>query len=158
MWTDWGKKVIEQAKLDGSNRIALVEKNVGYPNGISIDLKNNRVYWCNAESDVIESVDLDGTNRKKLAIASKFIGHPFSIAVFKNYVYWTDWQKRAILRADIDGKNVIKIREQYMSLMGLRVFHKDAQPAGTIIFFCVVSLLIKCTRVQSYSAFRTSYK
>lgn len=131
LWTDWGKKVIEQAKLDGSNRIALVEKNVGYPNGISIDLKNNRVYWCNAESDVIESVDLDGTNRKKLAIASKFIGHPFSIAVFKNYVYWTDWQKRAILRADIDGKNVIKIREQYMSLMGLRVFHKDAQPAGS---------------------------
>lgn len=55
-WSDWNKEApkIERASLDGSDRIILFSKGLGWPNGIALDLGNDKIYWCDAKTDRIE--------------------------------------------------------------------------------------------------------
>ena len=60
-WADWGDNPkIERANLDGSDRVAIVTTDLGYPNGLALDYESNRLYWCDAKLDRIEYVDFDG--------------------------------------------------------------------------------------------------
>ena len=64
-WTDWGKQPkIERAGLDGSLRVTLVNTSVAWPNGITIDFHDKKVYWADARLDKIEEMNLDGRNRR----------------------------------------------------------------------------------------------
>ena len=40
--------------------------NLGWPNGLAIDLEERKLYWGDAKKGCIEVSDLDGRNRKKL--------------------------------------------------------------------------------------------
>ncbi len=54
-WSDWGKKAkIERSFLDGSNRIVLVNQDIYWPNGIALDLQQEKIYWSDAKTDKIE--------------------------------------------------------------------------------------------------------
>lgn len=44
--------------MDGSDREVWVSTDLQWPNGLSIDYKANRLYWCDAYVDRIESVDI----------------------------------------------------------------------------------------------------
>lgn len=45
-WTDWGASPrIERAGMDGSHRQVIIESNVKWPNGLTLDLERKRVYW-----------------------------------------------------------------------------------------------------------------
>ena len=131
IWTDWGKKKIEKAKLDGSDRTDLVADRVGYPNGVTIDMKTGRIYWCDAELDKIESINMNGTDRRTI-ITSPHIVHPFGISTFGGYLYWTDWGRRMILRSRLDGHEIISLRNHSLSLMGLQVYDQERQQ-GTVL-------------------------
>ena len=64
-WTDWDKHPkIERAELDGSYRITLVNTSVAWPNGITIDFHEQKLYWADAKLDKIEIMSLDGSNRR----------------------------------------------------------------------------------------------
>lgn len=127
IWTDWGKSIIERASLDGSNRVTLVKKDIGYPNGVTIDMETNRVYWCDAQLDIISSVNLDGTNQTRVKVASDSVVYPFGITTFRGNLYWTDWGKRAIMQAKTDGSEGRAIRHNYLSLMTIVVYHEERQ-------------------------------
>lgn len=63
-WTDWGEKPkIERSGMDGSNRITLVDKNINWPNGITIDYETKMVYWVEANYHFIHRMNMDGSNR-----------------------------------------------------------------------------------------------
>jgi low density lipoprotein receptor-related protein 5/6 len=55
-WSDWNEKApkIERAALDGSSRVRLIDKELGWPNGIALDLERGKIYWCDAKTDRIE--------------------------------------------------------------------------------------------------------
>ncbi|KAJ8874700.1 hypothetical protein PR048_025566 [Dryococelus australis] len=55
-WSDWNEKrpKIERAAMDGSERMLLASTNLGWPNGITLDLKRSKIYWCDAKTDKIE--------------------------------------------------------------------------------------------------------
>lgn len=55
-WSDWYEKApkIERASLDGSSRVRLIDKELGWPNGIALDLERDKIYWCDAKTDKIE--------------------------------------------------------------------------------------------------------
>ena len=138
IWTDWGNHRIEIARLDGSWRTALVNSSIGYPNGVSYDFKSKRVFWCDAKRDKIEYINLfplfgANNSRGEIPLKSREIVHPFGITVFNDYIYWTDWGRRAILRTDMNGSEVTVIRDRHLSLMGLRIYHKDRQ-VGELCF------------------------
>ena len=63
-WTDWGRAgKIERAGMDGSERRVIVgPEQVSWPNGISLDLVMDRLYWVDAKLHQISSSDLEGSN------------------------------------------------------------------------------------------------
>lgn len=64
-WMDWGSRPkIERAALDGSDRQVLVNESITWPNGLTIDYTERRLYWGDAVEDRIESCNLDGTGRR----------------------------------------------------------------------------------------------
>ena len=88
-WTDWGQSPhIGVAFMDGSGAKVLVE-NMKWPNGITLDWPNGRLYWVDAKLGTIESVAINGNDRR--VILADLVKHPFSIAVFEDKLYWSDW-------------------------------------------------------------------
>lgn len=68
-----------------------------WPNGLTIDRAESRLYWNDAKLGNIESSDFTGKDRK-LIISN--LPHPYGLIVVGNHVYWTDWQSKALHRAD----------------------------------------------------------
>jgi low density lipoprotein receptor-related protein 5/6 len=64
-WTDWGTPVpkIERASMDGKNRKILVETDLEWPNGLTLDYEKKLLYWIDAKLQYIAVVDWDGYNR-----------------------------------------------------------------------------------------------
>lgn len=124
-WSDWYEKnpKIERSNLDGSERIAIItNNNLGWPNGITLDLENKKIYWCDAKIDKIEFSNMDGTDRRDLI--NDNIPHPFGLTLMGDYIYWTDWQKRTIDRVHKEtGTNREVIIDQMADVMGLKAIN-----------------------------------
>jgi Low-density lipoprotein receptor repeat class B. len=80
-WTDWvsstsQKGKIEQAWMDGTNRKSLIESHLQWPNGLSIDYVEKKLYWCDAFLDKIERAGLDGSKREVCSMADCWFGLP----------------------------------------------------------------------------------
>lgn len=115
-WTDWGQNPrIERAGMDGSHRQAIVTYDVKWPNGLTLDLTQSRIYWVDAKLNIISSCKYDGSDRKLILHSSVALRHPFSISTFEDWVYWTDWERHTIYKANkFNGKNLINITPLHM--------------------------------------------
>ena len=139
-WTDWGKHPkIERAELDGSHRITLVKTSVVWPNGITIDFHEQKLYWVDAKLDKIEIMNLDGSNRR--VILDSKLPHVFGFTVLGDRLFWTDWQRRAIESVNKKtGNNRNMILDSVPDLMGLKAVNLDL-PLGKVVFFVCYSLV-----------------
>lgn len=64
-WTDWGEPAaIVTASMDGTNDKPFVSNDIHWPNGLTIDFPNQRLYWTDAKKMSLESIRLDGTDRR----------------------------------------------------------------------------------------------
>ncbi|XP_048835137.1 low-density lipoprotein receptor-related protein 1B-like isoform X4 [Brienomyrus brachyistius] len=89
-WTEWGQTPgISRARLDGSQRVALISSNIAWPNGISIDYEEDKLYWCDARTDKIERIDLESGEGREIVLSASGVDM-FSVAVFGPYIYWSD--------------------------------------------------------------------
>lgn len=68
-WAHWssinpldGK--IYSTHMDGTNNNLFIKDDIYKPNGLTLDLQENLLYWCDQSLNRIESVDLDGKNRR----------------------------------------------------------------------------------------------
>lgn len=52
--------------LDGSERKAIVETSLFWPNGLTIDYPAQKLYWADAKHHVIETSALDGSGRRRV--------------------------------------------------------------------------------------------
>lgn len=63
-WTDWGETPrIERAGMDGSTRKVIVDSDIYWPNGLTIDLDEQKLYWADAKLSFIHRANLDGSLR-----------------------------------------------------------------------------------------------
>ncbi|KAL0629600.1 hypothetical protein AAY473_002925 [Plecturocebus cupreus] len=63
-WTDWGEMPrIERAGMDGSTRNIIVDSDIYWPNGLTIDLEEQKLYWADAKLSFIHRANLDGSFR-----------------------------------------------------------------------------------------------
>jgi low density lipoprotein receptor-related protein 5/6 len=63
-WTDWGEAPrIERAGMDGSTRKIIVDSDIYWPNGLTIDLEEQKLYWADAKLSFIHRANLDGSFR-----------------------------------------------------------------------------------------------
>uniref|UniRef100_A0A8C2DL15 Low density lipoprotein receptor-related protein 2a n=1 Tax=Cyprinus carpio TaxID=7962 RepID=A0A8C2DL15_CYPCA len=94
-WTDWGDKAfIGRVGMDGNNKSAIITTKIEWPNGLTIDYTNDKLYWSDAHLNYIEFSDLDGNHRH--TVYDGILPHPFAITVFEESVYWTDWNTRTV--------------------------------------------------------------
>ena len=121
-WTDWGNDPkIERARLDGTHRVILVNSSIAWPNGITIDYLDRKIYWADAKLDKIEVMNLDGSQRK--VILDDKVPHIFGFTLLGDRLYFTDWQRKAI---ESVNKRTGKDRQTIISspdLMGLKAIN-----------------------------------
>lgn len=79
-WTDWGEEPrIERAGMDGSNRQIIVHQQIYWPNGLTIDLEEQKLYWADAKLSFIHKANLDGTAR---SVSSFFLSYSQFISLY----------------------------------------------------------------------------
>lgn len=93
-WTDWGNNShIGVAFMDGKYPRVLID-DVHWPNGITLDWPNGRIYWVDAKLQIIESAKITGKDRR--VVLQDMVQHPYGIAVFEDRLYWSDWETASI--------------------------------------------------------------
>ena len=68
-WSDWGDKPkIERAGMDGdeATRKVIVDTDIEWPNGLTIDYESRILFWADGKHSFISSVDFNGHNRVKV--------------------------------------------------------------------------------------------
>uniref|UniRef100_A0A665ULI1 EGF-like domain-containing protein n=1 Tax=Echeneis naucrates TaxID=173247 RepID=A0A665ULI1_ECHNA len=131
-WTDWGNPAkIEKAGLNGGDRSALVSENIEWPNGITLDLLNQRLYWVDSKLHTLSSIDVQGGGRRTLIIDEDRLAHPQGLTVFEEKVFWTDISNNAILSANrLTGNDITPVAEHLSSPEDIILYHDLKQPAG----------------------------
>lgn len=131
-WTDWGNPAkIEKSGLNGVDRTALVTDNIEWPNGITLDLVNQRLYWVDSKLHTLSSVDVQGGGRRTLIIDEQQLAHPLGLTVFEEKVFWTDVSNNAILSANrLTGEDIRPVAEHLSSPEDIILYHNLKQPAG----------------------------
>ncbi|XP_028589278.2 low-density lipoprotein receptor-related protein 8 isoform X2 [Podarcis muralis] len=129
-WSDWGDVAkIEKSGLNGVDRQVLVMDNIEWPNGITLDLLNQRLYWVDSKLHLLSSVDFNGSNRKVLISSVDDLSHPFGLAVFEDRVFWTDLENEAIFSANrLNGLDISILAENLNNPHDIVVFHELKQP------------------------------
>lgn len=52
-WTDWGEHAkLERSAMDGTDRVVLISQNLGWPNGLAIDMAGSQLLWADAHTEV----------------------------------------------------------------------------------------------------------
>ncbi|XP_062904698.1 low-density lipoprotein receptor-related protein 1-like isoform X1 [Mobula hypostoma] len=135
-WTDWEEEEIdnmtgriERAWMDGSNRQLFVTTMMLWPNGLTIDLTTEILYWCDAYYDHIERIFLNGTGRT-IVYAGKEVNHPFGLSHYGKFIYWTEYTNGSIFQLDLLTRNVTLLRKERPPLFGLRIYDVQQQLQG----------------------------
>ncbi|XP_039499245.1 low-density lipoprotein receptor-related protein 2 isoform X1 [Drosophila santomea] len=128
-FSEWDRPAnITRANTDGSGLLVFKNVTLGWPNGLSIDFKEDRVYWCDALLDHVQHANLDGTDIK--TVNSRLVRHPFSIVIHNDWMYITDWRLDAIIRLHkLTGEQEeMMVREpQTNRLYGVKVYSHEVQ-------------------------------
>ncbi|XP_072505606.1 low-density lipoprotein receptor-related protein 8 isoform X3 [Notamacropus eugenii] len=129
-WSDWGDQAkIEKSGLNGVDRQVLVLDNIEWPNGITLDLLSQRLYWVDSKLHQLSSIDFNGGNRKVLIFSVDALSHPFGIAVFEDRVFWTDLENEAIFSANrLNGLEISVLAENLNNPHDIVIFHELKQP------------------------------
>ncbi|XP_015601419.1 vitellogenin receptor isoform X2 [Cephus cinctus] len=122
-WSDWGLQPhISKAGMDGKDGEPFITENLVWPNSLTIDYPNQRLYWVDAKLKIIESVGLNGRDRRVVLHAA--LEHPYSLAIFENRLYWSDWRLKHIQSCDkFTGKNQSVLIKQRDTIYGIYIYH-----------------------------------
>ena len=136
-WSDWGETaMIERASMDGQARTVIISDNLIWPNGITIDYAEDKLYWADAFLDKIEYSNLDGTNRSLLETQQNGVFHPFSITIENELLYWTEWQSASIFATHkLNGQDILVINPSDLFFLpnGIEAVTPNRQPQGTVV-------------------------
>ncbi|KAL6038747.1 hypothetical protein STEG23_008240, partial [Scotinomys teguina] len=130
-WTDWGEvPKIERAGMDGSSRLVIINTEIYWPNGLTLDYEERKLYWADAKLNFIHKSNLDGTNRQ--AVVKGSLPHPFALTLFEDTLYWTDWNTHSILACNkYTGEGLREIHSNIFSPMDIHAFSQQRQPNAT---------------------------
>lgn len=133
-WSDWDKSDprIERCSMAGEYRQTIIRVDRlfgGWPNGLTLDYAQKRIYFIDAQSDSIHTTNYDGSDHHLVIRDQETLSHPFSISLFENYVYWTDWRTNSVMRANKwNGSDVTAIDRTSSQPFGIQILHSSRQP------------------------------
>lgn len=135
-WTDWGEYPrIERCGMNGDldTRKVLVDSDIVWPNGLTLDYAEKRLFWLEAKLGYIASTDWEGNSRKTIFVGDKqTLPQPFAITMAAGVLFWTDWETNSIYSYNITLDHVEKVKvRRKLSPMDIRVFEPTRQPHST---------------------------
>lgn len=142
-WSTWASVyqptgLIESAWFDGTHRITIVnvtQKHLHWPTSLSIDLQENKIYWCDPLIPSIERMNLDGSKRELIYEDAQDRFYPLSMEYFNEYIYWTDNVRggiRKIKLADAlvqstPANRYITLSEEKPLVYNMKIFNQSAR-------------------------------
>ena len=116
--------------LDGSERSVLINSNLHWPNGLTIDYDNSILYWCDTFANKIESLNYINTEKTRNVIFSKneLVSRPYGLTMFENHLYWTQYTNANIIKFDLITNKTKILRNENPQLFEIKVFSKKRQP------------------------------
>lgn len=128
-WTDWGENPrIERIGMDGTNRSTIINTKIYWPNGLTLDTANKRVYFADSKLDFIDFCYYDGTGRQQVIAGSHYLLHPHSLTLFEDTLYWTDRQLNRVLSAHkFKGNNQTVVSHLISQPLSIHVHHPSLQ-------------------------------
>uniref|UniRef100_A0AC35TMH7 EGF-like domain-containing protein n=1 Tax=Rhabditophanes sp. KR3021 TaxID=114890 RepID=A0AC35TMH7_9BILA len=128
--SDWSSHAfIASANMDGSEFKRIITDGIVWPNGLTVDVYTNKIYWGDAFLDSIQSADLDGQNRNFIIQNPAQVPHIFGMTVSNSYLYWTDWTTKGIVRANKKtGANLEILAQTALLPYSIKLYHPSAQP------------------------------
>lgn len=129
-WTDWGESPrLERAGLDGTRRSTIINTKIYWPNGITLDIPNKRIYFADSKLDYIDFCNYDGTGRHQVLANSHYLLHPHSLTIFEDVIYWTDRQlNRVTSTRKFRGGNQTVVSHLVSHPLGIHANHPVLQP------------------------------
>ena len=122
---------IEAASMDGDNRRILVSRGLYSPNGLTIDEKNNWLFWVDSHFDTLEYYDLERHTITTLLGSSSILYHPFGLTSLNDTLYWTDWYRYAVYQADKTTASNPKVLVSGLSQpMDIHAYDRDEKLPG----------------------------
>ncbi len=91
---------IEVASMDGGDRRILVRRGLYYPNGLTLDDKNSRLYWLDIYLDTLEYYDLQRHTITTLLDRSSVFTRPFGLTSLDDKLFWTESFWDVVYQAD----------------------------------------------------------
>ena len=82
--------------MDGDARETLFDTDLVWPNGITVDYLEQRIYWTDALLDKIEYSNVDGTGRTLLESNITGLVHPFAVTLEGDILFWTEWSENKV--------------------------------------------------------------
>ena len=117
--------------MDGNqdSREVIINDNIFWPNGLTLDYEDSKIYWADAKLHYIHSCDFDGSNRRTVIQGS--LPHPFALTLFGDTLYWTDWHTRSIYSCNKrTATEAVVVHEDIYSPMDIHAFDEKRQPSG----------------------------
>lgn len=125
-YTSWHLQAyIGRMNLDGSNFTMILnwENSIAWPNALTLDYINDRLYFADAHLDYIDVVDLDGKNRKTILKGVR-VPHVFALSLFEDTLFYTDWNLKGVFKCNkFNGSDWTVIRNTTHRPYDLHVFH-----------------------------------
>ena len=125
-WTDREDNTITKGKTDGSTSTILHNTDINNPNGITLDLSSQRLFWANSGNQRIETSFTDGSNRMILIASTQAWG----LSIFGGILYWAQWNPQRVKVASVNSTNTNITASLTSSLLptGTAVISKHKQP------------------------------
>lgn len=130
IWTDWGESPkIERASMDGdkASRKVLVTERIFWPNGLTVDIENNLIYWVDGNLHFLDVMNLDGTGRRTIL---KDLHYPYSITYINKKLFWSDWTVGSINCYDLESGELKEIIDAPDVPITVRAWDKSLQLPG----------------------------
>ncbi|XP_068936741.1 low-density lipoprotein receptor-related protein 2 isoform X2 [Petaurus breviceps papuanus] len=127
-WTDWADRpYIGRVGMDGTNKTVIISTKLSWPNGITIDYTNDKLYWSDAHLSYIEFSDLEGRHRH--TVFDGTLPHPFAITIFEDTIFWTDWNTRTVEKGNkYNGSGRMVLVNTTHRPFDIHVYHPYRQP------------------------------
>ena len=122
--------MIGRCSMDGLGCKVLASTNITWPNAITLDYVEEKLYWADAKHDLIFVADYNGHGRRVVAggPGQSRIPHPFAITLYASFLYVTDWQDQELYKVDLlhNGK-VTEVIKGMRQPMDIQLFHPSRQ-------------------------------
>ncbi|ESP02557.1 hypothetical protein LOTGIDRAFT_171958 [Lottia gigantea] len=131
-WSDWGETPkIERAGMDGNplTRQVIVDDNIYWPNGLTLDYTDSKIFWADGKLSYIHSCNFDGSDRR--VVLDDSLPHPFALTLDGDSLFWTDWKTHSIHVCDKrTGLQKSVVHDNIFSPMDIHVYSPQRQPRG----------------------------